>query len=81
MNLTNLVAVDRVRSNAEARARDFFYPFTFDQLAEFAGALEAGEALERFVCNGPVEEVLRAFAYSTVIRELCRRAELTAMEE
>jgi hypothetical protein len=80
-DLAYLARVSKLRGDAEMRAADYFRDIDTEKLVAFAGDVMTGEPLDAWVFNGSVDELLRALSYATLVREICRREEIAALED
>lgn len=73
-------AIEHVANDATQRAVDYLSHVSDNKLFSFATDVLAGMPLEQYMVAGTVEELLRGLAYSTIVRELHRRAEVRELE-
>lgn len=75
------MSINHISNSTAARTADYLAHVSDQQLAAFAADVLTGRPLEKYIIAGTVEQLLRALSYSTIIKELQRRAEVAELEE
>ena len=81
MSLNHLARVEHLRSDAESRAAEYFNHVPDDAMIRFAADVMDGTDISGWISQGTSDELLRALAYATLMREVYRREEIAALED